>query len=119
MAKLELEGVRRGVLVGLVVAALVPVAIVVLLLFGSGGSSGSKSPTTAAQTKTTHAVASAALTKATIAHDQLAKAVAGIDISTTEKGLLPTSTCSLTNSTTVTCRQPTPAVDLVVFRTYP
>ena len=118
VAKLELEGVRRGVLVALVVAALVPVAIVALLLFSSGGSTGSQSPTTAAQTKTTHIVATTALTKATIAHDPLAKAVAGINVSDTAKGMLPLSACKLTNSTTVTCTQPTPAVDVVIFRTY-
>lgn len=100
------------------VAALIPVAIVVLLLFGSGGSSGSKSPATAAQTTTAHAVATTALTKATVAHDPLAKAVAGINVSDTAKGMLPLSTCKLTNSTTVTCTQPMPAVDVVIFRSY-
>ena len=63
-------------------------------------------------------MATTALTKATIAHDPLAKAVAGINVSDTAKGMLPLSACKLTNSTTVTCTQPTPAVDVVIFRTY-
>jgi hypothetical protein len=58
------------------------------------------------------------LTARTVAHYPLAKAVAGINVSVTAKGMLPLSSCKLTNSTTVTCMQPTPAVDLVIFRTY-
>jgi hypothetical protein len=53
-----------------------------------------------------------------IAHYPLAKAVAGIDVSVTAKGMLPPSSCKLTNSITVTCTQPTAAVDIVIFRTY-
>ena len=58
------------------------------------------------------------LTARTVAHYPLAKAVAGINVSVTAKGMLPLSSCKLTNSTTVACMQPTPAVDLVIFRTY-
>jgi len=45
--------------------------------------------------------------------------VTGINVSVTAKGMLPPSSCKLTNATTVTCTQPTPAVDIVIFRTYP
>ena len=58
------------------------------------------------------------LTAKTIAHYPLARAVAGINVSVTAKGMLPLSSCKLTNSTTVACMQPTSAVDLVIFRTY-
>jgi hypothetical protein len=122
--RLELAGVRRSAKAGLAVAVVVPIAIVVLLVFGLGGS---KSPTQAAAVAT-HAITTAAkprppsagsLTAQTIAHNSLAKAVAGINVSVTAKGMLPPGACKLTNSTQVTCTQPTPAVDVVIFRTYP
>jgi hypothetical protein len=59
------------------------------------------------------------LTGETIANDPLAKAVAGINVSVTAKGMLPPSSCKLANSTQVTCLAPKPAVDVVIFRTYP
>jgi hypothetical protein len=65
-----------------------------------------------------HAAAARPLTAKVIAHYPLAKAVAGIDVSVTAKDMLPPSSCKLTNSTTVTCTQPTAAVDIVIFRTY-
>ncbi len=123
--RLELAGVRRSVLVGLALAALVPVVIVLLVVFNVGGSkspSPARTAGTAGTTGPAKAKASTAalpLTATTIAHDKLAKAVAGINVSVTAKGMLPPSSCKLTNSTTVTCMQPTPAVDIVVFRTYP
>ena len=102
-------------------AVLVPVAIVVWLVLGTGGS---KSPTPAGASTTMasmkpHAPVAQPLTAKIIAHYPLAKAVAGIDVSDTAKGMLPRSSCKLTNSTTVTCTQPAPAVDVVIFRTYP
>ena len=58
------------------------------------------------------------LTAKAAGHYPLAKAVAGIDVSVTAKGMLPLRSCKLTNSTTVTCLQPSPAVDIVIFRSY-
>jgi len=136
--RLELAGVRSSALVGLVVAVLVPIAIVAWLAFGLGGSksptpaptaSTSKSPTASASKAPTRASTASAskprtpvalpLTGETIAHDPLAKAVAGINVSVTAKGILPPSACKLTDPTQVTCLQPEPAVDVVIFRTYP
>lgn len=124
---LELAGIRRSVLVGFGVAVLVPIAVVALLVFGTGGSKsagskppGSKPPAPApTATAKRRAPVAVALTSNTIAHDPLAKAVAGIDVSVTAKGMLPLSSCKLTNPTQVTCLQPAPAVDVVIFRSYP
>ncbi len=88
----------------------------VFVVLGVGGSK-SLSPAKTAAAKPSHAALP--LAAKTIAHNKLAEAVAGIDVSVTAKGMLPPSSCKLTNSTTVTCMQPTPAVDIVVFRTYP
>ncbi len=122
----ELAGVRPAALFGLFIAVLVPVVIVAVLVIGIGGSksggpkaAGSMSPTRMASTKPRGPMpVNLPLTAKTIAHYPLAKAVAGINVSVTAKGMLPLSSCKLTNSTTVACMQPTPAVDLVIFRTY-
>jgi hypothetical protein len=117
--RFELAGVRRSVIVGLALAVLIPVAIVVFVVLGVGGTKSQAPATTSASTAAKPSDAALPLTSKTIAHDKLAKAVAGINVSVTAKGMLPPSSCKLTNSTTVTCMQPTPAVDIVVFRTYP
>ncbi len=139
MQRLELAGVRRSVVVGLAVAVLVPIALVVFLEFGVGGSkSPARPPLATASAKhhasvatakqhasvataiaKAHAAVALPLTSQTIAHNPLAKAVAGIDVSDTAKGKLPPSSCRLATSTQVTCVQPTSAVDVVIFRTYP
>jgi hypothetical protein len=129
--RFELAGVRPAALFGLVAAVLVPVVIVAVLVIGIGGSKsggskagGSKagasmSPSRMASAKRPGPVpVNLPLTAKTVAHYPLAKAVAGINVSVTAKGMLPLSSCKLTNSTTVTCMQPTPAVDIVIFRTY-
>lgn len=133
--RLELAGIRRSALVAMAVAVVVPVAVVVLLVFGSGGSKspgedasvgsksaavgGSHAPSRAITRSSHSTLVPLPLTASTIARYPLAKAVAGINVSVTAKGMLPLSTCKLTNSTTVTCIQPTSAVDIVIFRTYP
>jgi hypothetical protein len=117
--RFEFARVRPSVLIGMGLAVLIPVLIVVVVVFGVGGSTKSGSSTVAAKTGTVKAASVALpLTAHTIAHDKLAKAVADIDVSVTAKGMLPPSSCKLTNSTTVTCLNPTPAVDIVVFRSY-
>jgi hypothetical protein len=111
--RLELAGVRRSVLVVLAVAILIPVAVVVYVLANVGGS---KSPANQASAKPGPHI----LDKKTIAHTQnpLLKAVAGINVSMTGKGLLPPSTCKVMSATLVSCSDPTPAIDTVTFRTF-
>jgi hypothetical protein len=120
--RFELAGVRPAALVGMFIAVLIPVAVVAVLVIGVGGSKsgGSRSPATVASAASakSRGPVDLPLTARTVAHYPLAKAVAGINVSVTAKGMLPLSSCKLTNSTTVTCMQPTPAVDLVIFLTY-
>jgi hypothetical protein len=125
--RFELAGVRPAALIGMFIAVLVPVAVVAVLVIGVGGpkSGGSKSggSTSPAATASMASAKSRGpvdlpLTAKTVAHYPLAKAVAGIDVSVTAKGMLPLGSCKLTDSTTVTCMQPTPAVDIVIFRSY-
>jgi len=127
--RFELAGVRPAALIGMFIAVLVPVAVVAVLVVGAGGSkssgsksSGSKSPAKMASMADPKSHAAGPvdlpLTAKAAAHYPLAKAVAGIDVSVTAKGMLPLASCKLTNSTTVTCLQPTPAVDIVIFRSY-
>ncbi len=130
--RFELAGVRPAALIGMFIAVLVPVAVVAVLVIGVGGSKsggsksggsksgGSKSPATMASMASakSRGPVDLPLTAKTAAHYPLAKAVAGIDVSVTAKGMLPLRSCKLTNSTTVTCLQPSPAVDIVIFRSY-
>ena len=125
--RFELAGVRPAALIGMFIAVLVPVAVVAVLVIGAGGSKsggsksgGSKSPAATASIASakSRGPVDLPLTAKTVAHYPLAKAVAGIDVSVTAKGMLPLGSCKLTNSTTVTCMQPTPAVDIVIFRSY-
>ncbi len=106
----------------MLIAVLVPVAVLAVLVIGVGGakSGGSKSPATMVSMASakSRAPVDLPLTAKTAAHYPLAKAVAGIDGSVTAKGMLPLRSCKLTNATTVTCLQPTPAVDIVIFRSY-
>ena len=122
MRRFELAGVRPAALIGMLIAVLVPVAVVAVLVIGVGGSKsgGSKSPATMVSMASakSRAPVDLPLTAKTAAHYPLAKAVAGIDGSVTAKGMLPLRSCKLTNATTVTCLQPTPAVDIVIFRSY-
>ena len=117
--RFELAGVRRSVLVVLALAVLIPVAIVAFVVLGAGGSKSRSSGDTAGTAAAKPSDVALPLNANRTAHDNLAKAVAGVNVSVTAKGMLPPSSCKLTNSTTVTCMQPTPAVDIVVFRTYP
>ncbi len=116
MERLELAGVRRSALVGLAVAILVPVAIVAWLVWGVGGS---RSRTLAAGA--THGHRGSALGHRTAAHTQtpLMKAIDGIDVSMTSKGMLPPSTCKVMSSTMVSCTNPITAIDTVTFQTFP
>lgn len=120
--RFELAGVRPAALIGMFIAVLIPVAVVAVLVIGVGGSKsgGSRSSATVASAASakSRGPVDLPLTARTVAHYPLAKAVAGINVSVTAKGMLPLSSCKLTNSTTVACMQPTPAVDLVIFRTY-
>jgi hypothetical protein len=113
--RLELAGVRRSVLVGLGVAILVPVAIVAWIIWGVGGS---KSPSGTAGV--THGHRGTALAQRTSAHTEnpIMKAVDGINVSMTAKGMLPPSTCKVMSSTMVSCTNPTPAIDTVTFQTF-
>jgi hypothetical protein len=126
--RFELAGVRPAALIGMFIAVLVPVAVVAVLVIGVGGSkSGGSKPAGGSKSRATMASMASAnsrgpidlpLTAKTEAHYPLAKAVAGIDVSVTAKGMLPLRSCKLSNATTVTCLQPSPAVDLVIFRSY-
>jgi hypothetical protein len=115
MQHLELAGVRRGVLVALGIAVLIPIAVAVWALTQIGGSS-SKSPTSSANAgkgATHHATA------ASLRQSPLFKALAGVNESSYAKGLLPLSTCQAMSATMVVCKQPHYAVDEVTFNTYP
>jgi hypothetical protein len=113
--RLELAGVRRSALVGLGVAILVPVAIVAWIIWGVGGSK-SASGTAGG----THGHRGTALAQRTSAHTEnpLMKAVDGINVSMTAKGMLPPSTCKVMSSTMVSCTNPTPAIDTVTFQSF-
>jgi uncharacterized membrane protein YgcG len=115
MQHLELAGIRRSVLVALVIAFLIPVAVAVWALTRVGGSSSS-SPTAdrkAGQTTAHHATA------ASFRQTPLFKALVGVNESSYAKGLLPPSSCQAMSATMVMCKQPHYAVDEVTFNTYP
>jgi hypothetical protein len=115
MQHLELAGVRRGVLVALAIAVLIPIAVAVWALTRIGGSS-SKPPTNSAngggKGATHHA------TPASYRQSPLFKALVGVNESSYAKGLLPLSTCQAMSTTMVVCKQPHYAVDEVSFNTY-
>ncbi|MBV9606464.1 MAG: hypothetical protein JO027_15215 [Solirubrobacterales bacterium] len=119
MQHLELAGLRRSVLVALVIAALIPVAVAAWALTQLGGSASKKSPAASAST---------AMKSATMHHAQavsyrntpLFQAVAGVNTADTPaKGYLPPSTCKGMSATLVLCTRPHYAVYGVAFRTYP
>jgi hypothetical protein len=115
MQHLELAGVRRSVLVALVIAFLIPVAVAVWAVTQLGGSN-SKSPAASAtneQSATHHA------TSASFRQSALYKALGGVNQSSYAKGMLPLSTCQAMSATSVMCKQPHYAVDEVTFNTYP
>lgn len=63
--RLELEGIRRSVLVAVAVAVLVPIAIVAWLVFGTGGSkSPASAPASTASAKSGNSAKSANNAKA-------------------------------------------------------
>lgn len=115
MQHLELAGVRRSVLVALVIAFLIPVAVAVWALTQLGGSS-SKSPTASAKggpAPAHHATA------ASLRQTPLFKGLAAANESAFAKGYLPPSTCQAMSASMVMCKQPHYAVDEVTFNTYP
>lgn len=114
MQHLELAGVRRGVLVALGIAILIPIAVAVWALTQIGGSS-SKSQTTSANAGKRgmhHATA------ANYRESPLFKALIGVNESSYAKGLLPLSTCQAMSESMVVCKQPHYAVDEVTFNAY-
>jgi hypothetical protein len=113
MQHLELAGVRRGVLVALGLAILIPIAVAVWALTQIGGSS-SKSPTNSANAgKGAHHA-----TAASYRQSRLFRALVGVNESSYAKGLLPLSSCQAMSATMVVCKQPHYAVDEVTFNTY-
>jgi hypothetical protein len=115
MQHLELAGLRRSVIVALVIAFLIPVAVAVWALTQVGGSS-SKTPvasTNSGQPAAHHAAA------ASFQHSPLFQGLIAMNESSYAKGYLPLSTCQAMSATMVTCKQPHYAVDEVTFNTYP
>jgi hypothetical protein len=115
MQHLELAGIRRSVLVALVIAFLIPVAVAVWALTKVGGSS-SKSPVTNSRGGQTTAHHTSA---ASFQQSSLFRALTGVNQSSYAKGLLPLSSCQAMSATMVMCKQPHYAVDEVTFNTYP
>jgi hypothetical protein len=123
MQRLDLDGVRRSVIVGLAIAFLIPVAVAVWALTQIGGSS-SNNPAEAAgkpgaamahgSTMAHHPAMAANYRQST-----LFKALAGANQSQFAKGLLPPSSCTAMSAAEVMCKQPHYAVNEVIFRTYP
>jgi hypothetical protein len=114
MQHLELAGVRRGVLVAVAIAFLIPVVVAVWALTQIGGSGSKAQAGNAKGGKTTahHA------TTASFRQSPLFKALVGVNESSFAKGLLPLSTCQAMSATMVVCKQPHYAVDEVTFNTY-
>jgi hypothetical protein len=122
MQRLDLDGVRRSVLVALAIAFLIPVAVAVWALTQIGGSS-SNHPAAAANSASAMAHNSTTAHHATMAanyrQSTLFKALAGANQSAFAKGLLPPSSCTGMSATEVMCKQPHYAVNEVIFRTFP
>jgi hypothetical protein len=115
MQHLELAGLRRSVIVALVIAFLIPVAVAVWALTQVGGSN-SKAPvasTKSGQPAPHHAAA------ASFRHSPLFQGLAAMNESSYAKGYLPLSSCQAMSATMVTCKQPHYAIDEVTFNTYP
>jgi len=120
MQRLELAGVRRSVLLALLIAFLIPVAVAVWALTQVGGSSSNPSASASVGGTTGHAaVKHPAMPMATnYRQSTLFKALAGVNLSQFAKGLLPPSSCKAMSATEVMCKQPHYAVDEVIFRSF-
>ena len=121
MRHLELAGIRRSVLVALVIAFLIPVAVAVWALSRVGGSNpvaGSSRALAAGHTAAHRAVRHAAVT-VNSRQSPLFKALQGVNESSYAHGYLPPSSCKAMGASMVTCMQPHYAIDEVSFSTFP
>ena len=114
MQHLELAGIRRSVLVALVIAFLIPVGVGVWALSQLGASS---SKTTAGHPRAGHGTPHAAMAM-NYRQSPLFKTLVAVDASDYAKGLLPPSSCKAMSATMVSCTQPRAAIDRVSFQTF-
>jgi hypothetical protein len=116
--RFELASLRPSVLAALTIAFLVPIAIIAVALFQTGGKS-SASHLAAAGARPMAAMHKAMPMAAHSAtHSTLYKAIAGVNGSMFAQGMMPPSACKAMSATLVTCTQPVQAVNAVSFRTY-
>ncbi|MBV9365645.1 MAG: hypothetical protein JOY89_15520 [Solirubrobacterales bacterium] len=113
---LDLAGIRRSVLIALLIACLIPVAAV---LWGLSQLGGSSPKTTAGHPTASPAAARHAAVAVNYRQSPLFKTLVGVNESSYARGYLPPSSCKAMSASMVTCIQPHYAIDEVIFRTLP